>query len=106
MQGCSGLSVTLVMTKSPHFIHFPPQAAGPAWWKDQIVCGDSLAILRSLPHECIHLAITSPPYNVGLEYDGHDDSKSCDEYLAWLLPIWQELKRVLVPGGRFSSCQI
>jgi DNA modification methylase len=50
----------------------------------------------------VHLAITSPPYNVGLDYDGHNDNMTCDEYLAWLLPVWKELKRVLVNGGRFA----
>lgn len=50
----------------------------------------------------MHLAITSPPYNVGLEYDGHNDRMSYDEYLSWLLPVWHELQRVLVDGGRFA----
>jgi DNA modification methylase len=72
------------------------------WWKDSIISGDCLAVMKAMPAECVHLAITSPPYNVGLAYDGHDDSKSYDEYLAWLLPIWKELLRVLAPGGRFA----
>jgi DNA modification methylase len=58
--------------------------------------------MKAMAEESVHLAITSPPYNVGLAYDGHDDSKSYEEYLAWLLPIWTELKRVLVQGGRFA----
>lgn len=55
-----------------------------------------------MPDECVHLAITSPPYNVGLEYDGHQDKMPYDEYLAWLMPFWKQLQRVLVPGGRFA----
>ena len=55
-----------------------------------------------MPDECVHLAITSPPYNVGLEYDGHHDQMPYEEYLAWLMPFWKELQRVLVPGGRFA----
>ena len=50
----------------------------------------------------MHLAITSPPYNVGLEYDGHNDQMPHEKYLDWLLPVWKQLHRVLVPGGRFA----
>jgi DNA modification methylase len=48
------------------------------------------------------LAITSPPYNVGLEYDGHNDQMPYDEYLDWLMPVWKQVFRVLVLGGRFA----
>jgi hypothetical protein len=52
------------------------------------------------------LVITSPPYNVGLDCDGHNDRMSYDEYLPWLLPVWRELHRVLVDGGRFAPTSI
>jgi DNA modification methylase len=71
-------------------------------WNDRILCGDCHKVLRALPDKCAHLAITSPPYNVGLEYDDHNDRMSYDEYLAWLQPVWRELHRVLVDGGRFA----
>src|ERR1041385_6009937 len=90
------------MKEPPQVMEFPCARQGTDWWKDQIICGDCLQVLRAMPKTCIHLAITSPPYNVGVAYDGHDDNKSYAEYLAWLLPIWKELKRVLVPGGRFA----
>jgi DNA modification methylase len=84
------------------FLHFPCATDQPDWWKDQIICGDSRAILQALPSESVHLAITSPPYNVGLEYDGHHDSMPYDRYLEWLMPFWKEIQRILVPGGRFA----
>lgn len=71
-------------------------------WNDRILCGDCRDVLRGMPDGCVHLTITSPPYNVGLEYDGHNDRMSYDEYLAWLLPVWRELHRVLAGGGRFA----
>jgi DNA modification methylase len=71
-------------------------------WKDRILRGDCREVLQTLPDKCVHLAITSPPYNVGLDYDGHNDRMSYDEYLAWLLPVWRELHRILVDGGRFA----
>jgi hypothetical protein len=66
------------MKHLPHVLSFPPTSAEDEWWKDQIICGDSRAVLHALPNECIHLAITSPPYNVGLDYDGHNDRMSYD----------------------------
>ncbi len=83
-------------------IHFGKGERLGEWWKDQIICGDSREVLQALPAGSVHLAITSPPYNVGLEYDGHNDSLGYEEYLAWLRPIWAELHRVLVSGGRFA----
>jgi DNA modification methylase len=86
----------------PRVLTFPPRRKQGEWWKDQIICGDSRKILCALPNECIHLAITSPPYNVGLEYDSHNDQMPYEEYLKWLTSFWTELHRVLVPGGRFA----
>lgn len=53
--------------------------------------------MAELPESSIHLMVTSPPYNVGKEYD---DDLSLEEYLAFLNQVWQEVYRVLVPGGR------
>ena len=83
-------------------LDFPVSSPPGEWWKDQVICGDSREILRAMPDECVHLAITSPPYNVGLQYDSHDDEMPYAEYLEWLMEFWTELYRVLVPGGRFA----
>ncbi len=70
-------------------------------WLDRIVRGDALAVLKRLPPEGVHLAITSPPYNLKVPYRGYADDRAPDEYLAWLKDVWRALYRVLVPGGRF-----
>ena len=90
------------MKSLPQVLNFPPSSFEGDWWKDKIICGDSKAILHKLPDESVHLAITSPPYNVGLAYDSHNDKMPYRKYLAWLMPFWSELYRVLVPGGRFA----
>ncbi len=69
---------------------------------NKILCGDVLDEMKKIPDNTIHLAITSPPYNVGKNYDNHNDKMSYHDYLNWLLKIWTETKRVLVPGGRFA----
>lgn len=68
---------------------------------DRIICGDVLKIMQTIPDNSVHLAITSPPYNVGKDYDSHFDKMNYNDYLSWLEKVWKETKRVLVPGGRF-----
>ena len=69
---------------------------------NQIYCGDCLDLMKRIPSDSVHLAVTSPPYNVGIAYDNHKDTLSYDEYLDWLKEVWAETKRVLVSGGRFA----
>jgi len=53
--------------------------------------------MTDLPDSSVHLMVTSPPYNVGKDYD---EDLSLEEYLAFLKRVWAETRRVLVPGGR------
>jgi site-specific DNA-methyltransferase (adenine-specific) len=53
--------------------------------------------MAELPDHSVHLMVTSPPYNVGKDYD---DDLSLAEYLSFLKRVWKEVWRVLVPGGR------
>lgn len=53
--------------------------------------------MDELPDRSVHLMVTSPPYNVGKEYD---EDLSLSEYLGLLKRVWKEVYRVLVPGGR------
>jgi site-specific DNA-methyltransferase (adenine-specific) len=50
-----------------------------------------------LPDNCVHLMITSPPYNVKKEYD---QDLTLDEYRELLQSVLKETYRVLVTGGR------
>jgi site-specific DNA-methyltransferase (adenine-specific) len=63
---------------------------------DKIYCKTSER-MEELPDNSVHLMVTSPPYNVGKEYD---EDLTLDEYRAFLKRIWGEVKRVLAPGGR------
>lgn len=53
--------------------------------------------MEELPDNSIHLVVTSPPYNVGKEYD---KNLTLSEYREFLRNVWKETYRVLVPGGR------
>jgi modification methylase len=63
---------------------------------DRIFCHSAEA-MTELPDCSVHLMVTSPPYNVGKEYD---EDLSLEDYLALLKRIWKETQRVLVTGGR------
>lgn len=65
----------------------------------KIICGDVLEEIKKIPSNSVHLAITSPPYNVGKNYDNHNDNMNSQEYLDWLNEVWKETQRVLVSGG-------
>jgi len=78
-----------------------PGAPDELRWFDRIVRGDAREVLDRLPAESVHLAITSPPYNLRIPYRGYSDDLPPDVYREWLLTVWRSLYRVLVPGGRF-----
>ena len=44
----------------------------------------------------------SPPYNIGMEYDGYNDLKSKGHYSSWLLKCFAKMQRVLKPDGRLA----
>jgi site-specific DNA-methyltransferase (adenine-specific) len=53
--------------------------------------------MEETPDRSIHLMITSPPYNVGKDYD---QDLSLEEYRQLLRRVFNETYRVLVDGGR------
>jgi adenine-specific DNA-methyltransferase len=61
-----------------------------------IAPGDCLKTLRNLPDEMAKLIITSPPYNIGKEYE---KATNLDDYLNALSPVVDELVRVLSSEG-------
>jgi len=70
----------------------------PSQFLDKIFCKSSER-MDELPDNSVHLMVTSPPYNVGKEYD---KDFTLEEYLAFLKRVWKEVYRVLVPGGRVA----
>lgn len=58
--------------------------------------GDRLDLMKSLPDQSIKLIVTSPPYNIGKEYEKR---KSLDIYLAGQEKTFKEAVRVLSNDG-------
>jgi DNA modification methylase len=47
-----------------------------------LLAGDALAVLQSLPKSSIDLIMSSPPYNIGKTYE-RNTKLSFPEYVAW-----------------------
>jgi site-specific DNA-methyltransferase (adenine-specific) len=55
--------------------------------------------MSELPDNSVALMVTSPPYNVGKDYDL---DLTLEQYLRLLKGVLSETQRVLVPGGRIA----
>jgi len=63
---------------------------------DTVRCIDSRD-MSLLPDDSVHLMVTSPPYNVGKDYD---EDLGLKEYRRLLRDVCSEVHRKLVVGGR------
>jgi hypothetical protein len=69
------------------------------YWKDCIT-----GMQAYLQDKSVDVCVTSPPYNIGVDYGdgGYDDNnKPENEYLEWIERISIEIKRVLKDDGSF-----
>ena len=85
-------------------------------YENRIMCGDCLAILKTMPDNCIDLIVTSPPYNKGnkkppsnttwsgkknmkIDYGVYSDNMPEDKYQKRQVDVLNECLRVLKPKG-------
>ena len=69
-------------------------------WND-VLQGDCIALMDTLPERSVDLAFADPPFNIGYEYDVYRDSRSKAEYLAWTDRWLLGVRRLLKPNGSF-----
>ena len=69
---------------------YSPEAAVTAYH------GDCLALLRSLPDKSVSLFVTSPPYNIGKEYEKR---RAIESYIDWQNNVITECHRALSKDG-------
>ena len=67
----------------------------------QILHGDCLQVLPTLPEASCDLVVTSPPYNLGIAYKSFKDTAPRDEFLTWCRQWAAELKRVMADEASF-----
>jgi adenine-specific DNA-methyltransferase len=78
-----------------------PDVLGDPYWADphvQIYHNDALAALRTMPPEVVALTVTSPPYNIGKEYER---PLPLESYLEWSAAWIAEIHRVTARAGAF-----
>jgi site-specific DNA-methyltransferase (adenine-specific) len=61
----------------------------------------NVGMVKCLKEKSVDLVVTSPPYNVGVNYTSYYDNKSREEYLSWIESIGLEIKKVLKDDGSF-----
>ena len=61
--------------------------------------GDCIDLLGKLPAGSVDVAVTSPPYNLGIAYNTFRDTMPRPEYLQWTASWVQALARILAPDG-------
>lgn len=69
--------------------------------RQSILQGDCLARLTSIQDQSVDVIVTSPPYNIGMNYRSYEDRMPREAYLNWLTRVGRELKRVLAVDGSF-----
>jgi len=67
---------------------------------NQIYCMDCLDVLAQIDDESIDLFVTSPPYNIGIDYGVYKDNMKWEDYLEWVKKWISELYRVMKKDGR------
>ena len=62
----------------------------------EFIEGDSLSVMRQMKDKSTRLVVSSPPYNIGKEYE---TSQPITDYLAWMKKLVNEMSRILLDGG-------
>jgi adenine-specific DNA-methyltransferase len=63
---------------------------------DRIVLGDCRDLLAALPEACVDLVVSSPPYNLGKDYES---KRALEQYLDEQRQILEQCSRVLKTSG-------
>jgi site-specific DNA-methyltransferase (adenine-specific) len=68
----------------------------------KIINGDCIEVMKTLPDGSVDLIVTSPPYNVGINYDTHIDTLDMDVYWDWTKEWLTQAYQLLKDDGRVS----
>ena len=69
---------------------------------NKIINTDCIEGLKKLEENSVDLCVTSPPYNVGIEYDDWNDNMPYIDYMGFAREWLTEVYRVLKPDGRIA----
>lgn len=79
----------------------PAQAAPTATQplQQQVIHGDTIQVLPTLPADSAQIIIADPPYNIGKDFGNDSDKQPMEAYLAWCDKWIAECIRILKPNG-------
>jgi site-specific DNA-methyltransferase (adenine-specific) len=69
---------------------------------NRIIQGDCVVEMGKLPESTVDLVVTSPPYNVGIDYDSHDDRMTMEDYWGFTEQWLSKAYRLLKDDGRIA----
>ncbi len=67
--------------------------------RQEVIHGDSLKILPTLPENSAQIILADPPYNIGKDFGNESDKQPMEEYLRWSEEWIKECLRILKPNG-------
>lgn len=67
--------------------------------RQDVIHGDTLAILPTLQTDSAQIIIADPPYNIGKDFGNDSDKQPMEEYLKWSENWIKECLRILKPNG-------
>lgn len=56
-------------------------------------------MIEHIKKNSVSVVVTSPPYNIGIKYNGYKDTMPKEKYLTWLNTIGHEIDRILDDTG-------
>lgn len=62
---------------------------------------DCVSGMLALPEKSVDIVVTSPPYNLGIDYGTYRDDKPRQEYLNWLGEVFSAVNHCLKDDGHF-----
>jgi site-specific DNA-methyltransferase (adenine-specific) len=68
----------------------------------KVINGDSIEVMKDMPESFVDLVVTSPKYNVGIDYDSCDDEMSMEDYWVWTEEWLTQSFRLLKDDGRIA----
>jgi len=67
----------------------------------KIVLNDCIAEMDSMNEKSIDVVVTSPPYNLNIDYNLYNDKLKYEDYWTWMTTVVKSIQRVLKDNGSF-----
>lgn len=76
----------------------------------KLINNDCLEEMKLMPEKSVDVVVTSPPYNISVDYKTYKDNVAYEEYLSWMEKVIFGIKVILKNDGSFflnigSSCK-